>query len=324
MPKISVVIPAHNAEDHIEKSLMSLKRQVFDDFEIIVADDHSTDRTCEIAEQYAKVIKSAWRIGEGAARNLGAKSAKGEILAFTDADVVLPKDWLHKIVQNMELRKVKCIGGGYRGSIGNSFIEVFAYLELAYRRKNMPPFVTTLVSNNFACYRDVFFQCGGFPEKYKCEDMRLSFEINKKYAIYWDSENSIYHQFRKSLVAYLRQQFHFAKDTVWAHYSYPEMIFRKTHQGRSIYFETLLMFFAMILFPFFPVFIMLILMINYPFLRFLRNENFPIAKSFCVVLARNLVCVLGVLLGVGICICNLVKRCVRGERLNPRRYVHNE
>lgn len=174
-----MIIPAHNAENYIEKCLLSLNEQIFKDFEVIVVDDGSLDRTCEIASRYAKVIRSNNKLGEGAARNLGAQNAKGEILAFTDADVVLPKDWLAKIIKNMETHNVKCVGGGYAGSIGNSFMEMFAYLELAYRRKDMPEFVNTLVCNNFACSRDVFFEFGGFPEKFKCEDLRLSFEISK-------------------------------------------------------------------------------------------------------------------------------------------------
>jgi len=88
MPKLSIVIPAKNEEKHLPKLLESIKSQTFTDYEIIVADAHSDDRTREIAESYgAKVVEGGM---PGPGRNKGAVHATGEIIAFFDADVQLP------------------------------------------------------------------------------------------------------------------------------------------------------------------------------------------------------------------------------------------
>jgi len=302
MPKISVVIPAYNAAGFIEKCLESLSRQTFRDFEIIVSDDASTDETAQIAAPCAKVVRSRENQGVGAARNRGAEASAGTLLVFTDADVVLPENWLANIVQDMESFQVPCVGGGYSGSIGNSFIEQFAHLELLKRRENTPAFVKTLVANNFACTRDVFFECGKFPERYVCEDLRLSFKISRKYKIYWDKNNGVYHHFKDSLSGYLKQQFCFARDTVWSYYAYPDMIFIKTHQGKGIYLETALMLTALAggwNAPFLSLIcVALIIVSNRDFLIFLKQNQLPVMKSIGVLLARDAVCVAGIFAGI--------------------------
>lgn len=312
MPKISVIIPAYNAERYIEKCLLSLEKQTFRDFETIIVDDGSTDRTREIASRYARVVGSGENQGEGAARNLGAREASAEILAFTDADVVLPEDWLEKVLADMERHNVKCVGGGYCGAIGDSFMQRFAHLELIYRRRDMPEFVNTLVSNNFACHRDVFFESGGFPAKYKSEDLRLSYLIARKHKIFWDRDNGVHHHFRDDIAGYLKQQYLFGRDTLWSYYSYPGMLLTKTHQGRGIYAEVLLMLLALatvIPYPLAALFLLLLVTaLNICFLLFLRREGLSVIKGLLLVLARDAVCVVSIFTGVALCLKDIAGR----------------
>jgi glycosyltransferase involved in cell wall biosynthesis len=96
---ISVVVPAYNEEENITACLGSLNRQTLprSEYEIIVVDGNSKDRTRELAAPLADLvfIQASRRVG--GARNDGAMRAKGEILATTDADCVLPPDWLERI-----------------------------------------------------------------------------------------------------------------------------------------------------------------------------------------------------------------------------------
>ena len=89
MPTISVVIPAYNAERTIIETIQSVQQQTFSDFEIIVINDGSIDRTIEllgtIADQRIKVF-SYENAGLPTARNRGIKNAGGEFIAFLDAD----------------------------------------------------------------------------------------------------------------------------------------------------------------------------------------------------------------------------------------------
>lgn len=101
-PYFSVIIPAFNEEKYIGKTLESLKLQSFKDFEIIVGDSYSSDRTIQIAEEYgAKIVQTSKR-SVGAGRNAAAKQAQGKILVFIDADTVAAENLLKEIKQRIE------------------------------------------------------------------------------------------------------------------------------------------------------------------------------------------------------------------------------
>ncbi|MFH1621245.1 MAG: glycosyltransferase [Patescibacteria group bacterium] len=88
MPRLSIVIPTKNEEKVLPKLLDSIKGQTFSDYEIIVADAFSTDKTTDIAESFgARVIQGGM---PGPGRNRGAEAASGELVFFFDADVQLP------------------------------------------------------------------------------------------------------------------------------------------------------------------------------------------------------------------------------------------
>lgn len=99
-PKISVVIPAHNEEKYIKRTLFSLLNQTFQDFEIIVVANGCTDKTEEVVrkrENKRLKLYSLTKANVSMARNFGAKMAKGELLVFLDADTLLNNDALRKV-----------------------------------------------------------------------------------------------------------------------------------------------------------------------------------------------------------------------------------
>lgn len=103
MTKISVIIPTYNEKTSLEECIESLGVQSYSDFEIIVVDDGSTDGTLKILENLAKALPNFKYVrqphrGAGAARNLGAKQAKGEILVFVDADMTFEENFLESLV----------------------------------------------------------------------------------------------------------------------------------------------------------------------------------------------------------------------------------
>lgn len=94
--QLSIIIPAFNEEKYLPRLLESIKNQDYQNFEIIVADANSKDRTAEIAKKYGcKVTKGGL---PAAGRNSGAKIAKGKLLLFLDADVILPQQFLRRTV----------------------------------------------------------------------------------------------------------------------------------------------------------------------------------------------------------------------------------
>ena len=100
--KISIIIPTYNDSNVLGKCIESLSAQTFTDFEIIVIDDGSSDKTLEILSDLRlknlelKILKQSHG-GAGAARNLGASKAGGEILVFVDADMTFDKDFLKNL-----------------------------------------------------------------------------------------------------------------------------------------------------------------------------------------------------------------------------------
>ena len=99
---ISVVVCAKNEEKYIGKCLKCLKKQTLKP-EIIVVDGHSSDRTVEIAKKYAdKIVREKKARGISYARNLGWKAAKGDIVAYCDADCLPPEEWVEKISRLMK------------------------------------------------------------------------------------------------------------------------------------------------------------------------------------------------------------------------------
>ncbi len=102
--KISIVVPTYNEKGVLESCIGSLRDQYYKDFEIIVIDDGSTDKTLEVLRNLQLAISNFQFFqqkhqGVGAARNLGAKHAKGEILVFVDADMTFEKDFLKNLIK---------------------------------------------------------------------------------------------------------------------------------------------------------------------------------------------------------------------------------
>ena len=105
MPKISVVIAAYNAEATILETLQSLRQQTFTDFEIIVINDGSSDRTLDVLgsidDQRLKIF-SDQNVGLSVARNRGIARAEGEFIAFLDADDLWSADKLERQLAALE------------------------------------------------------------------------------------------------------------------------------------------------------------------------------------------------------------------------------
>jgi biofilm PGA synthesis N-glycosyltransferase PgaC len=100
--KVSVIIPTYNEASVIEDCLKSLEKQTYPDFEVIVVDDGSNDNTSQKLQgskiQNLKILNQDHE-GPGAARNFGAKHAKGEILVFVDADMTFDRNFLKMLVK---------------------------------------------------------------------------------------------------------------------------------------------------------------------------------------------------------------------------------
>lgn len=103
---ISIIIPTLNEEKYLPRLLESIKNQDFEEeYEIIVADAGSSDKTKEIAKSFnCKIVQGGL---PPEARNRGAKIAKGDILLFLDADILLPPGFIEKSINEFQKRNLK-------------------------------------------------------------------------------------------------------------------------------------------------------------------------------------------------------------------------
>ncbi len=106
-PAVSVIIPVYNREKYINKCVDSVLSQTFNDFELILVDDGSTDKSPDICDEYAKKdsrVKVVHKSNGGvsSARNEGLKIATGEYITFVDSDDYIDSDFLEYAINNIE------------------------------------------------------------------------------------------------------------------------------------------------------------------------------------------------------------------------------
>jgi glycosyltransferase involved in cell wall biosynthesis len=105
-PRISVIIPTLNEERYIHNLLISLKNQSFKNFEVIVVDGGSSDRTIQETEAFCAKIVVKPKLKEFPSRNEGANVASGEILLFTGADIIMLPKTLETVLNEIEQNKL--------------------------------------------------------------------------------------------------------------------------------------------------------------------------------------------------------------------------
>jgi len=162
--KISIIIPALNEENALPKLLKSIRSQSFKDYEVIVADANSKDRTVQVAKEYGARVVAGGMPAVG--RNNGAKVAEGEFLFFLDADVTLPRGFLKKAYDEMQRRFLDLATCEFRplsDMIIDKVMHDFANMYIKLNQYSSPH------AAGFCIFvtRRLFERVGGFDEKLK-------------------------------------------------------------------------------------------------------------------------------------------------------------
>ena len=190
---ISVIVPVKDGERTIHACLESLASQGMRPDEIIVVDNGSGDGTVTRVKEWAFAhpdlqVQLAFEIkaGPSAARNRGAKGAKGRILAFLDADCIAPPDWLKSLSTPMQEGSV-AVGGPYREDPSLPAIEKYAARSWFFGKQNPAisfpnPFISRfLLGGNLALLRRHWEKIGGFDETLTTgEDLDLCFRLRRE------------------------------------------------------------------------------------------------------------------------------------------------
>lgn len=164
LPTFSFIIPAFNEEKLIATcldSLIELKSRPRD-YEIILVDNGSTDRTVEIAKKYRFInIKSLETGNVGAVRNFGAKHATGHFLVFLDADCTLDSNWINRTKYLLSEDKNLIFGGGIKLPENANWVEKYWLLE----NRGSPPLPRQLIGASICLTKSNFEFIGGFSSE---------------------------------------------------------------------------------------------------------------------------------------------------------------
>lgn len=175
---LSIIIPTLNEEKRISLLLSSLKKQDFENYEVIVADAGSKDKTIKIAEKYGCKITKGGLPAEG--RNEGSKIAGSSILLFLDADVILSGKFLENSLKEFSKRKLKIAGfflvpdedGGFMAKV---LLSLFYNFPILILEKILPHAAMGIMVE-----KNVFEKIGGFDESIKlAEDHYLARQAKK-------------------------------------------------------------------------------------------------------------------------------------------------
>lgn len=182
--RISVIVPVRNGCLHLARSLEALSRSAYSNFEVIVVDDCSTDNTPQIVEQYgARYLRTPQVLGPGGARNLGAEQAEGEVLAFIDADVVVPVNALSLIADDLSRDPdLAAVFGSYDDNPAwPTYISQYKNLIHHYVHQRSNEDAVTFWAGCGAIRATIFEEFGGFDAaRYKVpsiEDISLGLEL---------------------------------------------------------------------------------------------------------------------------------------------------
>ena len=182
--RISIVVPVYNNSTDLSECVAALNASAFPDTEIIIVDDGSTDETASVAVTTgARVVNLTRNSGPAAARNHGARHARGEILFFVDADVVLAPDALSRIEKVFQEQPDLAAAFGSYDARPRASGVVSQYRNLLHHfvHQNGNPEATTFWAGCGAIRRSVFEQVGGFDEKRfsrpSIEDIELGYRL---------------------------------------------------------------------------------------------------------------------------------------------------
>ncbi len=227
--RISVIIPAYNEQGHLPDCLASLQKQIVPADEIIVVDNNSTDQTFKIAKQFKVRVLKEKKQGTVYARNRGFNHAGYEIIARTDADAILPPNWLKKIKLAFQNKKIDALAGPtefYDSPFGKLFSKKMYMAFLKSVQKHH-----TLLGPNMALTKKIWNKVKNevclLPNHKLSEDIDLAIHINHRGGIIgYDRTNKVDVSIRRA-----------KKDPYSFYIKYP-LLFTSSvlyHKNRQIY-----------------------------------------------------------------------------------------
>ncbi len=210
-PRLSVIIASYNSKRTINDCIQSLEKQTADkDFEIIVIDSSTDDTAAIVKERFPQVnvYQSKERKYPESARNIGISVAKGEIIAFIDADCVADKHWIREILKAHQSPQ-PVIGGaianGNPGYVGWAayFCELVQWMPCARTK-----WLTDVATGNTSYKREVFEKYGGYMEGTYSADTAFHWRLRQNgVRLYFEPSILVYHCYIDNFIKFLSHEY---------------------------------------------------------------------------------------------------------------------
>jgi mycofactocin glycosyltransferase len=219
-PMVSVIIPVRNREKDLARCLRSLSNLRYPAryFEIIVVDDASSDGSLRVAAQFpVKTLAVRIRRQAAACRNLAARQARGEILAFIDSDCVADPSWLHELLPAFRDPDVGAVGGMVEAYAEEKRLDCYEKVKSSLRVSNWHKRSSEqerhfyVPSCNLLIRRELFRDLGGFREDLHVgEDVDLCWRLQKHgKVVEYRPVGKVYHRHRNHLWPFFRRRFQY-------------------------------------------------------------------------------------------------------------------
>lgn len=314
---ISVVIPAYNSEKTIERCIIALLNQSYtkNQYEIIVVDDGSTDKTTDVVSKFKRVrlIRQNHR-GPAVARNFGVKKSKGQIILFTDADCIPDKKWIRNMVEPFNDKEIIGVSGTYKTFNKNSLIARFAGYEIEERHKELKKqkYIDFIGTFSAAFRKSIFLRVKGFDEIFTTssgEDPELSFRLEKIGKMVFQPNAFVYHFHPSTLFKFLRQKFWRGYWRVSLYKKHRHKLFKHSYTPRTLFIEEALTGIASLLFlsslfnltsflyPITFFAIAFLFTLPFSFSVFFKDRTVGLLSPFIIII-RNFITGIGILCGI--------------------------
>lgn len=235
MPYFSIIVPVYNRRAEVRDLLESLRKQTDKDFEIILVEDGSTERSEDIAEEFRSAIDITYfykdNEGRSIARNYGMTHAVGEYFLFFDSDCVIPENYIATLKAALHQRYTDCFGGpdaahssfsDIQKAINYSMTSFLTTGGIRGGKVQLEKFVPRTFNMGFS--RKVWEKIGGFREMFS-EDIDMSTRIRQAgFSISLIREAFVYHKRRTDLKRFCRQVYVFGMSRITLYILYPDSL----------------------------------------------------------------------------------------------------
>lgn len=246
MIRVSVIIPAYNAEKTIGRCLHALMNQDYPEkYEVIVVDDGSTEDTPNIVKKFKAHLVTQENSGPAAARNRGAAEAGGDVLLFTDSDCEPQENWISEMIKPFRNHhEIVGVKGAYRSrqkEIVARFIQLEYEDKYSFMRRDR--YIDFIDTYSAGFRKDVFLKMDGYDTEFPvacAEDIELSYRIsNKGYKMFFNPDAIVFHMHPTRLVDYLKKKQKFAYWRMLAVKKNPNKMVKDSHTPQMMKFQLL-------------------------------------------------------------------------------------